>query len=490
MGLAAGAIRGVRLTLMGSVLSSAVQLALLPVFARLIAPEDYGLIAAAMVILTPVVHVLGSGIERALIVAAELPGAAIDSMLAVMLALAAAATVAIVLAVWTGLPLGTEGWLLLLLAPLVVCIALSAVFRGVMRRRLAFGRLVAIDAVAQLVGSGTVAAIGIMAGWDARALAAGMLAQAAFQLACYAASCGHRVVGRFDRAAAWPILVAGFSITKTSILEVIYGQMPAAATGWGLGTAALGIYNRAYSLVQLPAEFFVVAVTRVAFPSLAQLRGDGRAMREAVAAVIEACAALLLPLCAGMAFAGGDLVATVLGPQWHEAAALIPWLCLGTGAAMLGHVFASINEAGLALEARFRIQAATLAFAGACLGLAVGVGLGLGLGLVAVAWATAAAAIFHCVLHVRLTARMLDLGPRDLLRHAVPGLSAGCACALVAGLADQLLPATLGSGWRLAIEVAGCGLATLATYGLGFPSLSGRLAGYAGFGQARRSAAS
>lgn len=469
-------VRGVRLTLVGALLSSVVQLATLPVFARLISPHDYGLIAAAMVILTPLIHILCSGIERALIVAADLPAAAIDSILAFELAVAAAAAAAVALAVWSGVPVGTDGTLLVLLTPLILLAAAAGIFRALLRRHLAFGRLVAIDAGAQFAGIVVVATVGLLAGWDSHALAAGMLGQAACQLALYAGFSGHRVAGGFDRRAARPVLTAGLSMTKTSVIEVLHGQMPAAATGWGLGTVALGLYNRASSLVQLPAEFLVGAVTRVAFGSLAQLRGDMKAMRQAAGTVIEACAALLLPVCAGMAPAGDELVAAVLGPQWGDAAALIPWLCLASAATLLAHVFATINEAALALEARFRIQMATSAATAAALALAIG----LGLGLVAVVWASAAGAIFYLVMQVRLAARMLGLGPGDLVGRTVPGLTAGCACSILVVVLGLVLPASLAPAWRLMIDIAGCGLATLGVYGLCFPALLARLAGYAG----------
>lgn len=465
-------VRGTRITLMGTVLAQAMQLALVPLLARLITPVEYGLIAGAMVVLAPLAHLVAKGAERALIVAAALPTAALDSIMLFQLALAVAAMVALAALVWAGLPLATEPALLLSLLPLVLLAAGSAVLRAVLYRRLAFGRLVAIDAASQMIG-GLLTLAAAVAGWGAYALVAGLLAQALLQAVFCAFAAGHRFGWRWDRRAALPILATGLNLTRTSILETLHGQMPAAAVGWALGAASLGLYNRVYHLVQLPAEILVGSLTRVAFGGLAQMRQRKSRLRRGAGMLVQTSAALALPVCAGMAPAGPELVAVVLGPRWLDGAALVPWLCLGAAATMLGHVLAVINEAALRLDDRFRIQAAVLAATAAALALAAGAGL------VAMIAAVAAGALLYLAMQAALVMRSLGIGLGVLLGWLVPGIAASGACLATLLALKELLPPDATALPRLAADIAGCTAAAAAVYRLCFPALWRRLIRYA-----------
>ncbi|MBP2316398.1 oligosaccharide flippase family protein [Azospirillum soli] len=474
MTLAGKTIQGVRVTLTATALAAVLQAGAIAVLARLISPAEYGVVIAALVVLRPVTDVLGAGIEKSVVLPADMPDPSIAARyqtafvggVLLTLLLAALALAAAPLA-------GDIAAALALLAPVTILMAVSAVARGLLRRRLRFASLAAID-VAGLAANGALAVATAVSGWGSHALVAGQWAQSLVQLALGLWLCGHRPsLGIVPTARV--LSPIGEGLSKSSVLELLSGQLPQALIGGVLGTAPLGWFNRVYVLVFLPVELIVNAVTRVALTGFSQSRDDRARLRRGGMALIETTGAAVLPICAGMALAGPELVAVALGPQWAEAAALTPWLCVAGAATVLAHTLAMVAEAALRLETRVRIQAAALLLRGAMLAAA------LPFGLTAAVAAVAASALVSMLLHLGLVVSALALPAGRALALLMPGLTAGAACLACVALVHAMLPPNLEPAWLLAADVAGCGAVTLAVYRVLFPNLLDKLLGYTGF---------
>ncbi|MBP7062949.1 oligosaccharide flippase family protein [Ferrovibrio sp.] len=477
MSIADKTIKAVRVSVMATLLSGLLQVGTTVIMARLLTPAEYGLVAGALVLVAPLSMILFGGLERALVLQDTLPETALDAVFWGSLGLAGLG--AIGLAGLAGLGLagfyqGQLAGILLACTPLLAGSALAALYRALLRRHFAFGRLAAADLASQFLGPGLVAILAAVQGWGAYAIVAGMLAQSAVQTLLLAWFAGHQPHWRLNLPAAHPILRASLSLSGTSVLEVVHARLPAAIIGLGLGEVALGLFNRAYLLVQLPLEVPATTVTKVLFGGLAQWRHDLDRLRRAAAALVETGAAVVLPVCAGMALAAPELVATLLGPQWDAAVPLIPWLCLGGAAAMIGHFFAMLNEAALRLRERFRIQCFTLLVSGAALLLAVRFDLR------AAAAAAALGALLFLLLHVRLAVHVLHIAPGKILLWLLPGAVAALACAGALLALRPLLPGELAAPWRLGLDIAACGLCLPLVYGLLFRRLLADLWRYAG----------
>ncbi|MGH6689328.1 MAG: lipopolysaccharide biosynthesis protein [Gammaproteobacteria bacterium] len=105
----------------------------------------------------------------------------------------------------------------------------------------------------------------------------------------------------------------------------------------------MGIYNVAYELSSLPSRELTVSVGRALFPTLAKVRADLVTMRRAFMDVLASVTALCVPMGAGIWAVTDDLVLVILGPRWQSASALMGWLALyGTVTALFnimnGHV--------------------------------------------------------------------------------------------------------------------------------------------------------
>ena len=111
-----------------------------------------------------------------------------------------------------------------------------------------------------------------------------------------------------------------------------------------IGTSAqMGVYNVASELSSMPSRELTVSVGRALFPTLANVKSTTGDFLAIFLQVIGSVAALCLPIGLGIWAVADDLVRVVLGEQWHDAGRLMGFLAIyGTLASlidiMIGHV--------------------------------------------------------------------------------------------------------------------------------------------------------
>ncbi|WP_192361791.1 lipopolysaccharide biosynthesis protein [Mesorhizobium mediterraneum] len=86
-----------------------------------------------------------------------------------------------------------------------------------------------------------------------------------------------------------------------------------------IGTAELGIYSRAYYLIAMPATLFGNLNKSVVFPLLSKVHHDKARLRTAQLKGYALTAALALPSSAFLCCFAKELVLTVLGQKWMDA---------------------------------------------------------------------------------------------------------------------------------------------------------------------------
>jgi len=117
-----------------------------------------------------------------------------------------------------------------------------------------------------------------------------------------------------------------------------------------LGPQALGIYGRAYQLVNIPTENLNSTIALVAFPALSRLQNDPERLRNYFVKGYGLFLSLVMPITMGCALFAEDIVQVFLGSKWGVAAPAcrllaptiltfallnpLAWLLLSTGRAV------------------------------------------------------------------------------------------------------------------------------------------------------------
>ncbi len=305
------------------------------ILARLLSPDDFGLLAIATVAIGVLMSLTDVGMSQALVHCPEIEDSHYDSAwtvnmvrgLCVSLVLLAGAPV--VAAVFAE-PRATDILRLLAMKPLID--ASASIKVADLMRTLAYRRLAAISLFAAAVETLVSVLLAMRLGvW---ALVAGALAGAVAGVASSYVLAWHRPRIRFSRAALRPLIRYGRWVFMTGLMAVAAGSLTQVVISRRLGAVELGLYFLAAKLAFLPHEVASQVVGDVAFSVYARIQGDRVRVARAFRSVLLGMTTVLLPAYFVLIAVAPRLVADVLGEHWRGTELIIQLLA-GVGIAGL-----------------------------------------------------------------------------------------------------------------------------------------------------------
>jgi len=141
-------------------------------------------------------------------------------------------------------------------------------------------------------------------------------------------------VGEIWSFSSWMLLVHVAQFLQDKADEFVVGNMT--------NTETMGNYNVAADVATAPTVELVMPTTRALFPIFSRISGDRNALGEAYLGVFAVTAILVCATATGVMLVAEDFVAVVLGPRWMNAVPLVEWLAM-SGA------FYSIMQGGITL---------------------------------------------------------------------------------------------------------------------------------------------
>ncbi|MDS0281596.1 lipopolysaccharide biosynthesis protein [Haloarcula onubensis] len=121
---------------------------------------------------------------------------------------------------------------------------------------------------------------------------------------------------RPDLGAAKELIEFGKWMTGGSILGFLSSEGDDAFVGWFLSATALGFYQYAYRMADLPATQMSGVLSQVTFPAYSELQRDLGEVRSAVLQTTRLTAFFAFPMAFGIALVAPSFVPVVLGEQW------------------------------------------------------------------------------------------------------------------------------------------------------------------------------
>lgn len=183
------------------------------------------------------------------------------------------------------------------------------------------------------------------------------------------------------------------------------------AVGRLVGTAALGYFSMAFRLSDIATQSLMAPARRVLLPGYAKLAGDPRLLQSSFLDVLAVMLIIGAPLGAGMALTAEPLVAVLLGSKWQEVVPLIQILgVFGIVTVCVGNI-----EPTMLVLDKARLFVTVRAASTILLLPAVYWGCVAG-GAVGAAWALLATAVLRLAMLWALALYNLDLSLVPLLR--------------------------------------------------------------------------
>jgi O-antigen/teichoic acid export membrane protein len=302
--------------------------AFLVVLARILAPEDFGLMAVAMVVVAFAGLFQDLGLKAALVQRKEAPEAL---RLAVFWG-SAAIGAAWFAGLWLVAPWAAEAFrnpavteILRALCVTFLLTPLGTVPEALLLRELAFRPLFAVELVPSLVPGAVAVALGL-AGLGVWALVWGTVTAAALRTLVLWRMVPWRPRGWPPRGAWHGLWRFGGWLSLEALLGWSITYVDQAFAGRFLGTAALGYYRMGHALALLPAAGVSQVLARVLLPAYSRHQDDRALLREAFERCVHMVAVVTVPVgAAAMAFAD-PLVPLVLGARWAPAVPVVQLL--------------------------------------------------------------------------------------------------------------------------------------------------------------------
>ena len=405
--------------------------------ARLLSPDDYGLVAIAAAFTGLLEVITDMGMGSALVQSRDLSRRDVEATMGATCLLGAAAAILIFLSAPLWAHIQGDPRIVPIVRVLAIGVPLGTALNvpyNMLHRRLAFGLVARAQFVRGIVAAGVTlgAAVVLQSHW---ALVAGALvSRVAFTaMLMWAEPIRPRFPTRDTRIGG--LLRFGGILTADRVLNYARANIDVALIGALLGTRMVGLYVMALALARLPLEKLGSAFEPVAYPTFARLRDDKPALRRYFLGLSVGTMAIALPVSFGLIVTAGVLVPTVIGTQWIAVVRPLQIAAIVTPLAfhliLVSALFNALGRVALSLRITTLISVLTV--------LAVIVSVPFG--IVGVAAATGIGFALVWVYAELLALRLIDLHAGEAARALLPSFSAsiGMAAAVI-GVSLLLAP--------------------------------------------------
>lgn len=313
---------------------------------------------------------------------------------------------------------------------------------------------------ATLVGtvvSGAIAVIMAYSGFGIWALAEQYLGNALIDTVCLWFMVGWRPTREFSWTKLKAIFDYGWKILATALLDTVYSRLRSLIIGKCYSPRELAHYTRGYTFPSFGMRLIEPTVIAVLFPALAQCSDNQAQMRSITRRVLRVSTYLISPVMVGMAIVATPLVRFVLTDKWMPCIIFIQIGCTANLFRCQQFINVSVIKASGRSDILLKLDVLKKAIGLALLFAAVP------FGVVAIAFSKAVFYFISVVINVAPNRTILAYGYRDQFRdvagNILPALLMGL-CIYPVGLTGWppwLLLATqipLGAVVYLAISAA------------------------------------
>lgn len=119
----------------------------------------------------------------------------------------------------------------------------------------------------------------------------------------------------------------GWKLLGSGLLDTIYGNIYSIVIGKIYKASELAFYNRAQGFTVLAAQVPTSLLQSVTYPTLCKLQDNDDQLRNAYLRIIRLCAFIVFPLCLGFGAVAYPMINVLLTERWIYAATLLSIIC-------------------------------------------------------------------------------------------------------------------------------------------------------------------
>ncbi len=225
----------------------------------------------------------------------------------------------------------------------------------------------------------------------------------------------------------------GSKLAASGILDTLYNNVYLILIGKIFSAADLGYYTRASQFSQFPSSNLSGIIQRVTYPVLCTIQNDDERLRNVYRRFLRLSAFIVFPLMIGLAAVAKPLILLLLKEQWSFCVILLQIVCFS----MMWYPIHAINLNLLQVKGRSDLFL-KLEIIKKCIGVAI-LCITVPFGLIAMCIGSIFSSIICLIVNTHYTGKLIQVGfltqMRDLLPTLIYSLTTG---ALVYGFVNIL----------------------------------------------------
>ena len=426
--LAQLATKGALWTSISQFSTQAFQFAVTVILARLLSPEDFGVVGMAGMFTGFVACFSNLGMNAAIIQRKDVSEGHLSTafwsniILAIVLCLSA-----LFLS-----PLIANFFHKELVKPVISVVALGfilgalgAIQRSLLTKRLDFKRLAIVEMGIALAYGGAAIALACM-GWGVWSLVyGGIFSDVAGTLFLWVV-CPWRPKLLFRYGHFKELFGFGMYVAGQSTLSYIGSNADYLLIGRFLGPHALGVYTVAFTLMSFPQKRISNIITKVTFPLFSAIQDDNSRLRKGYLLSVKYISVVTFPITMGLMAAASEFIKSVYGAKWVEAILPLQIMCIAGMLRSIG------TTAGTVLYAKRRARVGFFWNVLEMVVLTLALIIGVRYGIVGVAIAVTVTTVFLEPIIQWITNRFIELTFGEFLRALYP--ASLCSVVMVCAL--------------------------------------------------------
>jgi PST family polysaccharide transporter len=329
-GLTGRSLRGGAISIIARAVNAVVQVGSVLFLARLLTPEDYGLVAMVTALTAFAPALVDLGTRDAVVQRASISEGEVSTLfwltvgIGSTFALAISASAPLIAAFYKEPRLTA---IAIASSLTFVLVAITAQHQGLLRRAVMFRELAIVEVVANLLSAGGAVAMAYV-GYGYWALVTRPISMSALIAAGTWWYCrwlpGRPILTRGIRQ----MVKFGLNLSGFCVTDIVARNSDRVAVGRVLGARVLGLYQNALFVYDHLLDVLVFPLHQVAVSSLSKLQHNLPELRRAWGKALSTVAFCAMPAFGVLAITSGDLIAMVLGEKWAPAGALLSVLAL------------------------------------------------------------------------------------------------------------------------------------------------------------------
>ncbi len=298
------------------------------ILARIITPEDFGLIGMVIIVTTFLELFKDMGLSMATVQRKEITHDQVSALFWIN------AGLGVLLAGVTAVSAPAVVWFYDKDVLLNVTLALAAAFavgglgvqhQALLTRQMYFGRRSIVE-LFSTIGSIAVAVVLGLLGYGYWALVAKFVVAPVLLTLGFWIACSWRPSWPRTSSGLGELVKFGGNLTGFTVVNYFARNADDILIGKFQGERVLGMYQEAYRILMVPLRQINAPIGAVAVPALSRLAEEPAKYRRAYTRLLEKVLLVTVPLGAFVIGCSDSLITVVLGPQWVEAGPILFWL--------------------------------------------------------------------------------------------------------------------------------------------------------------------